>query len=234
MTSFQKRRLGAFRTRSLAGARPFLRDQGTPASATMSAPKAATSDSPTLAGPCYFGPEATTPGTPFYKFRRIIGEHALRYMAEHDPSTLRFADPLQVRIDTVSHELSDLDRTRAANTDQYIRSTAGKVWSILHFLRAQDARQPDVWKATVALIENILEPFCAVCEGSGMSHRTIRKHPHEEWRKWQAAGLRFIADREFNTEPFTSEGVVTDPRVEGRSSGLHERARLGVGGLPGR
>ena len=43
-----------------------------------------------------------------------------------------------------------------------------------------------------------------------MSHRTIRKHPHEEWRKWQAAGLRFIADREFNTEPFTSQGVVTD------------------------
>ena len=67
-----------------------------------------------------------------------------------------------------------------------------------------------------------------------MSHRTIRKHPHEDWKKWQAAGLRFSVDRDFVAEPFTKEridygrlpGWPTRPTSPMRSIGLPKATRM--------
>lgn len=151
-----------------------------------------------------------TPGNDYYRVRRILGDHALRFVSEHNPSQLRYADPSQRRIETVAHELTNEDRLRAACADQYIRGDIGYIWGINEFLRQQNPQRPDAWKATVAKIESLLEPFCALCEGSGMSHRTIRKHPVELWERYQLAGMRFISDRQFNATPFTEDGVVTD------------------------
>ena len=33
-----------------------------------------------------------TPGTDYYKFRRILGDHALRYMDENPIAAIRFTD----------------------------------------------------------------------------------------------------------------------------------------------
>ena len=56
----------------------------------------------------------------------------------------------------------------------------------------------------------LLSPYCSLCAGSGMSHRTIRKHPHEDWK--QVAGgwtsLQSV-DRDFVAEPFTENGLIT-------------------------
>ena len=46
----------------------------------------------------------------------------------------------------------------------------------------------------------LLVPFCALCDGAGMSFRTIRKHPHVHWERYQLAGLRISSDWDFNTD----------------------------------
>ena len=55
----------------------------------------------------------------------------------------------------------------------------------------------------------LLVPFCDLCDGAGMSYRTIRKHPHVDWEKYQKAGLRISSDRAFETESLSRYGLVT-------------------------
>ena len=55
------------------------------------------------------------------------------------------------------------------------------------------------WRAREAEIDELLEPFCDLCAGAGLSYRTIRKHPHVDWERYQLAGLRISSDRAFNT-----------------------------------
>ena len=173
-------------------------------------------------GNVYFGPEGTTPGTPFYRIRRILGQHALRYIAEHNPSQLRYADPAVHRVETIAHELTDTERVQAANSDEYIRGQTGLLWGFNEFMRYTPANRPDLWKPLVAELDAFLAPYCALCEGSGMSHRTIRKHPHLDWQKWQAAGLRFSVDRAFAATPFHKNGIITDStRVADQTNFTH-------------
>ena len=141
--------------------------------------------------------------------RRILGEHALRYISEHNPSQLRFADPTQKRIETIAHELTDVDRVKAANADQFIRGEIGHLWGFIHFFVVTPPKRSDLWHPIRDEINELLTLFCAVCEGSGLSHRTTRKHPYEDWQKWQRAGMRFTVDRQFNANPYTKNGIVT-------------------------
>ena len=171
--------------------------------------KAATSASPMRAAPATSDPKATTPGTPFYRIRRILGQHALRYIAEHNPSQLRYVDPTVHRVETIAHELTDQERVQAANSDEYIRGQTGLLWGFNEFMRYTPANRADLWKPLVAELDAFMAPYCALCEGSGMSHRTIRKHPHEDWQKWQSAGLRFSVDRDFAATPFHKNGIIT-------------------------
>ena len=163
-------------------------------------------------GTCTVQSDPVTPGNDFYRFRRILGDHALRYVAEHDPGTLRFADPHQKRINTISHELTDENRVKAANTDEFTRGTIGQLWGICEGLRVLPPEAADVWHARRDYIDSVLAPFCAVCEGEGMSHRTMRGHPSDDWEKWQKAGLRFTVDRDFNANVWQGAGVVTPSR----------------------
>ena len=166
-------------------------------------------------GGVYFGPIGTTPGTSYYVMRRILGEHALRYISEHNPSQLRFADPTQKRIETIAHELTDVDRVKAANADQFIRGEIGHLWGFIHFFVVTPPKRSDLWHPIRDEIDELLTLFCAVCEGSGLSHRTTRKHPYEDWQKWQRAGMRFTVDRQFDAKPYTKNGIVTAETHEG-------------------
>ena len=173
-------------------------------------------------GACYFGPEGTTPGTPYYRIRKILGDHALRYIAEHNPSQLRYVDPTVHRVETIAHELTDQERVQAANSDEYIRGQTGLLWGFNEFMRYTPANRPDLWKPLVAELDAFMAPYCALCEGSGMSHRTIRKHPHLDWQKWQAAGLRFSVDRDFAATPFHKNGIITaSTRVADQTNFTH-------------
>ena len=110
---------------------------------------------------------------------QILGEHALRYIAEHNPSQLRYADPSRShRVETIAHELTDQERVQAANSDEYIRGQTGLLWGFNEFY-ALHARAPGGPVETTGCdeLDELMAPYCALCEGSGMSHRTIRKHP---------------------------------------------------------
>lgn len=153
-----------------------------------------------------------TPGDDFYRFRSILADHALRYMGEHDPGKMRFASAEHTRIQTIAHELdSEEDRARAANTDEFIRGVIGQLWRIIEAFRVMPygtVERDTAWRARRDWIESIMAPFCEACEGAGMSHRIIRKHPYRDWEKWQKAGLNFVTDRAF--EPIVvSRNIVT-------------------------
>ena len=145
-------------------------------------------------GACYFGPEGTTPGTPFYRIRRILGQHALRYISEHNPSQLRYADPSVHRVETIAHELTDQERVQAANSDEYIRGQTGLLWGFNEFMRYTPANRADLWKPLVAELDAFLAPYCALCEGSGMSHGPSASIPTWTGRsgRWQGSGSAWI------------------------------------------
>ena len=71
-----------------------------------------------------------TPGKDCYRIRRIIGEHALRYMSENPITSIRLSDPRQTRIHTVNYELTDEERVKAGNNDYQIRGTIGFLWPL--------------------------------------------------------------------------------------------------------
>ena len=150
-------------------------------------------------------------GPDYYKFRKILGEHALRYMDENPIAAMRLSDPGETRIHTVSYELTDEERTKAGNNDYQIRGTIGLLWRMNETLRISARRDMDgvLWRAVDRSIEELLVPFCALCDGAGMSYRTIRKHPHVEWEKYQKSGLRISSDRDFNTTSLWEYGIVT-------------------------
>ena len=68
-------------------------------------------------------------------FRKILGEHALRYMDENPIAAIRLSDPAQTRIHTVNHELTDEERIKAGNNDYQIRGTIGFLWGLNEALR---------------------------------------------------------------------------------------------------
>ena len=71
-----------------------------------------------------------------------------------------------------------------------------------------------LWRAYSDLLDDeLLVPFCALCaQGAGMSYRTLRNHPHENWERFQKAGLRISSDRAFNTKSLSRYGFV-NPEV---------------------
>ena len=95
--------------------------------------------------------DTPTPGTPYYFNRRILGEHALRYMDENPIAAMRLSDPnAQTRIHTVGYELTDEERTKAGNNDYQIRGTIGFMWGLNEALRLRPyGTQADdlVWHA---------------------------------------------------------------------------------------
>lgn len=150
-----------------------------------------------------------TPGTDYYKFRKILGEHALRYLDENPISAIRLADPDQTRIHTVNHELTTSERTQASNNDSQIRGTIGHLWLQNEILRVRTADATRSWIPDRDAIAAQLKPFCDLCEGAGLSYRTINKHPHNDWEKWQLAGLRFSVDRDFIPTVQWESGIIT-------------------------
>ena len=161
-----------------------------------------------------YGPHGTPrrPAPAYYFNRRILGEHALRYMDENPIAAMRLSDPGQTRIHTVGYELTDEERTKAGNNDYQIRGTIGLIWGLNEALRIMpygNAADDALWRAADAEIKALLVPFCAMCDGAGMSYRTIRKHPHVHWERYQKAGLRISSDRDFETESLSRYGLVT-------------------------
>ena len=180
------------------------------------------SDSPTRAALATSDPKERPPALPSTASAASSGNHALRYIAEHNPSQLRYADPAVHRVETIAHELNDQERVQAANSDEYIRGQTGLLWGFNEFMRYTPAHRADLWKPLVAELDELMAPYCALCEGSGMSHRTIRNHPFEDWQKWQTAGLRFSVDRAFVATPFHKNGIITaDTRVADQTNFTH-------------
>ena len=146
---------------------------------------------------------------PDYYFVRKIArrDHALRYMDENPIAAMRLSDPTRRPASTPSdYELTDEERAKAG--EQRLPDTRHHR---LHLAdRLNEARRHDGRYGTPAdrcrhgarsdaEIMELLEPFCALCDGAGMSFRTIRKHPHVHWERYQKAGLRISSDRAFET-----------------------------------
>ena len=133
-------------------------------------------------------------------------------MAESPIASIRLSDPNQTRIHTVNYELTDEERVKAGNNDYQIRGTVGFGWPLAEKLRLMPYGTPELdalWRAyRDELDDELLEPFCAMCEGAGMSYRTLRNHPHEYWERYQKAGLRISSDRSFNTKSLSRYGFV--------------------------
>ena len=131
-----------------------------------------------------------TPGNDHYRFRKILSEHAERFISEHNVLQLRYADPDQARIYKVVEELTPEQRVQAANTDQFSRGHIGWLWRLIEAFRimpAADDTDDAAWRVRRDELDELMALFCAVCEGSGMAHRTIRNHPHVDW---ESAGKR--------------------------------------------
>ena len=158
-------------------------------------------------------PDGATPGTGVYRIRRILGDHALRYLDENPLASMRLSDPTKTRIHTIAYELDEIERRQAGNNDYQIRGTIGFIWRLIESLRIMPTGTPELdaaWRAREAEIDELLEPFCDLCAGAGLSYRTIRKHPHVAWARYQLAGLRISSDRAFDTVGLPEYGVVTD------------------------
>ena len=157
-------------------------------------------------------PYPVTPGDDYYRFRGILDSHAQRFLVEHNPASLRVADPLHARIEHISHELSDADRMNAGNVSEWTREKIGYLWWRVEHFRAMPFGTAEVdaaWRAERDAIDALMMPFCALCEGSGMSYRTMRKHPADDWKRWLEAAVRFSSDREFNASPVAGASMVT-------------------------
>ena len=124
---------------------------------------------------------------------------------------MRLSDPAQSRIHTVNYELTDEERIKAGNNDYQIRGTIGLLWHTIETLRimAHGTTASDIaWRQGRDAIDELLVPFCALCDGAGLSYRTIRSHPHLAWQKYQQAGLRISSDRDFNTTSLAHLGLL--------------------------
>ena len=125
---------------------------------------------------------------------------------------MRLSDSSQTRIHTVNFELTEVERRQAGNNDYQIRGTIGMLWGLNEGLRIMPYGTPEedaLWRELDEEIQALLVPFCALCDGAGMSYRTIRKHPHVAWEKYQKAGLRISSDRDFETTSLARYGLVT-------------------------
>ena len=153
-----------------------------------------------------------TPGDAYYRFRHILGEHALRFMTEHNPAHLRYLDENQVRIEHIAHELSNENRKRAANVSEKVRERIGRFWvrnEALRLMPFGTELQDRAWRAERDSLTDLLTPFCELCEGAGLSHRLVRHHPAEAWARWQKAGAPFYSDREFHANVIPNTGIIT-------------------------
>ena len=132
-----------------------------------------------------------TPGTDYYKLPQASSASTPCAIINENPiAAMRLSDPTQSRIHTVNYELTDEERIKAGNNDYQIRGTIGLLWHTIEMLRimAHGTAAADIaWRQGRDAIEELLVPFCALCDGAGMSYRTIRKHPHKDWHRYQTA-----------------------------------------------
>lgn len=164
------------------------------------------------AGYGHWSGEPVTPGTDFYRFRGILAEHAHRFLTEHNPANLRLADPLYDRIEHIAHELTNEDRSRAGNVSSWTRELIGYLWWRIEQFRVLPfgtVEQDAAWRAQRDVLEGLFQAFCALCEGSGMSHRTMRLHPTDDWERWAEAQVRFSVDRDFTAVPVAGASQIT-------------------------
>ena len=102
-----------------------------------------------------------TPGTDFFRFRKILSEHANRFINEHNVLQLRYADPDQSRIYKVVEELTPEQRIKAANTDQWTRGHIGWLWRLIESFRLMQSDAVPEWQARRAEIDELPWP-CSV------------------------------------------------------------------------
>ena len=175
---------------------------------------------PDAVGVCSVETFPVTPGDAFYKFRRIVAEHAHQFRHEHNTANLVY-ESLEHRIETVAHELSDTDRMKAGNVSVKVRSDIGYLWRLIHdFVKMPFGTDTNdqLWHAKRNGIVYILEPFCEMCEGQGLARRILLKHPYEEWKGYLDGGIRFSSSRDFvaktieNTQLLTNAVINNDIR----------------------
>ena len=158
----------------------------------------------------YFSRIPVTPADDFYRFRRILAEHAFRFKVEHRPENLRLEDPDIERIEHLAHELSALNRIKAGNTSKYHRELFGYLWERIHkIFRPMDPQNPTVWKAERDRLDILFDHLCELCAGSGISGRTMKHAPDAVWSRLMDAGVRFDSDRDFNIEVLSEAGIMT-------------------------
>ena len=156
----------------------------------------------------------TTPGDDFYRFRRIIADHAHRFLIEHNAANLQHTKRDLFRIEHLSHELTNDDRMRAGNVSELVRPHLGYLWVLLHEFAKMPATDTAVWHARRDELKVLIEEhLCAVCDGSGLSYRLMADHPKEEFYGYLQSQLRFSVDRDMGTHPIEGAGLVT-PEVK--------------------
>ena len=169
------------------------------------------------------GTDGATPGTGVYRIRRILGDHALRYMTRNPLAAMRLSDPEQTRIHTIAYELDEIERKKAGNNDYQIRGTIGLILRLSEGLRIMPTGTPEydaAWRAREAEIDELLlQPFCDLCAGAGLSYRTIRKHPHENWERYQLAGLDQLSRFQHGRSRSTASSPMPRTRSTLRTSG---------------
>ena len=157
-----------------------------------------------------------TPGTDFYRYRRILAEHAHRFLIEHTGGNVRLTDPDQHRIETLAHELTNDDRERVGNVSEYIRTLIGYLWWEAHqFVQlpaTSDAVQRAAWRARRDQLDVLIDHFCDACEGSGLSFRMRTRHDPNEWKRYLQLGVRFSVDRSYTAHLVDGAGVLTRNR----------------------
>ena len=142
-----------------------------------------------------------TPGDAYYRQRRVIAEHANKFIVEHSLENLRFTSEDDLRISLPRPHASSQMQRKAGNTDEFVRGTIGWLWRRIEAFRKMPfgtAAHDAAWRARRDEIDADMDKFCALCEGSGLAHRIVRKHPDMDWEDYQLAGLRFVSDRDFN------------------------------------
>ena len=157
-----------------------------------------------------------TPGSDFYRYRRILAEHAHRFLIEHTGGNVRLTDPEEQRIETLAHELTNNDRERVGNVSEYVRTLIGYLWWEAHqfvqLAATADAVQMAAWRARRDELDVLIGHFCDACEGSGLSYRMRTRHDPNEWKRYLGSGVRFSVDRSYTAHLVDGAGVLTRNR----------------------
>ena len=126
----------------------------------------------TPAGPALTAPRARPPAPATTAFAASSASTRCDTWTRTLSPPCGLSDPNQTRIHTINYELDDTERRRASNNDYQIRGTIGFIWRLIESLRIMPKATPEfdaAWRAREEMINGLLEPFCDLCDGAGLS-----------------------------------------------------------------